>query len=130
MEASAAFGVTPSVLASAFWKAVVPPVTRSALQAIRPFVGVAHARVHVTLPADGLAVVVAGAGAAVAWPVVASPARTSAVAATAADPMRLHRPRTEGLLEGVSVDLLMDPAGPPDGVWGVVERNGQPPGRG
>lgn len=130
MEASAAFGVTPSAFASALWKAVVPPVTRSALQAIRPFAGVAQARVHVTLPAEDLAVARAVAGAAVAWPVVASPVRTSAVAATAADPMRLHRPRMESLLDGLLVDLLMDLVGLSDGVWGVVGRNGQPPGRG
>jgi hypothetical protein len=104
------------------------------LQAIRPFAGVAQARVHVTLPAEDLAVALVVAGAAVAWPVVASPVRTSAAAATAADPMRLHLPRMESLLDGSLdgslVDLLMDLAGLSDGVWGVVERNGQPPGRG
>ena len=98
--------------ASAFWKAVVPPVTRSALQAIRPFVGVAQARVHVTLPADGLGGGGCGCGGRGAWPVVAE----------------------SGEDECGGGDRGGSDAAPSAaygrGCWGVVVRNGQPPGRG
>jgi hypothetical protein len=96
----------------AFWKAVVPPVTRSALQAIWPFAGVEQAGLHVTLEeVEAVVEVALAAGAAFAGPAAPKPARTRAAVPAAAAPIRRHLPRMAGLA----------------GSWGFEVRNGQPP---
>lgn len=100
-------GVVPFFAACSSWKAVVPLVTRRALQDAKPFAGVAsHWLVYctwalATCAAMVLAVTFRGAGvAAPAWAAVPSPARASAAVATAAVPMRRHLPCVNWLLGG------------------------------
>ena len=103
--AAAALGVTcaasPVSLACAFWKAVVPPVTRKELQASSPLcLGVAQGvAVQVTVEEVLLAV----SGAALAWAAVPKPASTRAAVPRAEVPIRRHLPEAADALGEVVV---------------------------
>src|SRR3954468_5199324 len=92
----------------AFWKAVVPPVTRRELQASSPlFLGVAQGvAAQVTLDE-----VVASA-----WTAVPKPARTRAAVTAVAEPTRCHLRR----MWGKSVRKVQPPDGEGQGRCGCV----------